>query len=99
MQTGIRPLIDSLHLSPGYRVMFAYKDVFYYYANVKIEQSAAESYALDKELIINNLKHVAATDQVTKSLYADKALLNGFEHYGIDRDKIDVGGTIGIHVL
>jgi hypothetical protein len=26
-------------------------------------------------------------------------MLNGFEHYGIDRDKIDVGGQVGIHVL
>jgi hypothetical protein len=26
-------------------------------------------------------------------------MLNGFEHYGIDRDKIDVGGQVGIHLL
>jgi hypothetical protein len=29
----------------------------------------------------------------------DKTLLNGFEHYGIDRDKLDVGDTVGTHVL
>jgi len=32
-------------------------------------------------------------------IYTDKMMLNGFEHYGMDRDKIDVGGQVGIHVL
>ena len=32
-------------------------------------------------------------------MFTDKTLLNGFEHYGIDRDRIDVGDQVGIHVL
>ncbi|HEY0763922.1 MAG TPA: hypothetical protein VGD61_16220 [Pyrinomonadaceae bacterium] len=83
----------------GYRVMFGYEDVRYYFANVKIEQSDAESYAQDKERVINELKHYSSTKQATKIQYHDKQVLNGFEHYGIDRDVIDVGGQVGIHVL
>ena len=83
----------------GYRVMFGYEDVRYYFANVKIEQSDAESYAQDKEKVINELKHYSSTKQATKIQYHDKQVLNGFEHYGIDRDVIDVGGQVGIHVL
>jgi hypothetical protein len=26
-------------------------------------------------------------------------MLNDFEHYGIDRDKIDVGAQVGVHIL
>ena len=83
----------------GYRVMFGYEDVRYYFANVKIEQSDAESYAQDKERVINELKHYSSTKQATKIQYHDKQVLNGFEHYGIDRDVIDVGGQVGIQVL
>ena len=83
----------------GYRVMFGYEDVRYYFANVKIEQSDAESYTQDKERVINELKHYSSTKQATKIQYHDKQVLNGFEHYGLDRDVIDVGGQVGIHVL
>lgn len=83
----------------GYRVMFAYPDLPYYYANVKIEQSAPDSYEKDKEILINQLKYLAATTTTTKMIFSDKVALNGFDHYGVDRDKIDVGGQVGIHVL
>ena len=90
---------ERVSVVDGYRVMFAYKDVRYYFANVKIEQSEAQSYAQDKERIINELKHIAANKQATVMLYTDKTMLHGFEHYGVDRAAIDVGGTVGIHVL
>jgi len=90
---------ERVSVVEGYRVMFGYKDVRYYFANVKIEQSEAGNYAQDKEKVINQLKHYSSTKQATKIQYTDKKVLNGFEHYGIDRDVIDVGGQVGIHVL
>ena len=90
---------ERVSVVDGYRVMFAYKDLFYFFANVKIEQSDPASYAQDKEMVISSLKNVASTKQATGIVYSDKTMLNGFEHYGTDRDKIDVGGTLGIHVL
>jgi hypothetical protein len=83
----------------GYRVMFAYPDLPYYFANVKIEQSAADRYAQDKQILVNQLKHFASTKEATAMTFTDKTLLNGFEHYGLDRDKIDIGGQVGTHVL
>jgi len=83
----------------GYRVMFAYPDVPYYFANVKIEQSAPDSYSKDKETLISELKHYTTTKDTTAIIFSDKTLLNGFEHYAIDRDKIDIGGQVGTHVL
>ena len=90
---------EKVSLVDGYRVMFAYPDVTYYFANVKIEQSATDKYEQDKQILINQLKHYATTKQATAMIFTDKVLLNGFEHYALDRDKIDAGGQVGTHVL
>ena len=83
----------------GYRVLFGYKDLSYYFADVKIEQSDSSTYPQDKERVIDELKHLSQTKQATGNVYLDKAILNGFEHYGLDRDQIDVGITVGTHLL
>src|SRR5215470_2865086 len=83
----------------GYRVMFAYPDLPYYFANVKIEQSASDSYVADKEILVNQLKYYSSIKEAHPMLFEDKKMLNDFEHYGIDRDKIDVGGQVGVHIL
>jgi|SRR5215203_5705272 len=90
---------EKVSVTDGYRVMFAYPALLYYFANVKIEQSARDSYHKDKEILINQLRYYSSTKQATTIIFADKSLLNGFEHYGMDRDKIDVGGQVGTHVL
>src|SRR5689334_8940635 len=89
----------KVSLLDGYRVMFAYPDLPYFFANVKIEQSSADSYEQDKQILIDQLKYYTTTKEPTAMIFADKTALNGFEHYSLDRDKIDVGGTIGTHVL
>jgi hypothetical protein len=66
---------------------------------VKIEQSAPDSYARDKETLVNQLKHYTSTKEATGMIFADKMLVNGFEHFGLDRDKIDIGGQMGTHIL
>ena len=83
----------------GYRVMFAYPDLPYYFANVKIEQSAPDSYAADKEILVNQLKYYSTIKEAHPMIFDDKKMLNDFEHYGIDRDKIDVGAQVGVHIL
>lgn len=93
---------ERVSVIDGYRVMFGFKDVRYFFANVKIEQSNPGDYAQDKELVINQLKHLSkpkATTQWPKTLFTDKEVLNGFEHYGIDLSEIDVGGSVGMHLL
>jgi hypothetical protein len=91
--------MEKVSVVDGYRVMFSYKGLWYYYANVKIEQSDPGSYEHDRETIVSSLRHFATTKEATGIVYADKSELNGFEHYGIDRDQIDVGGHVGNHVL
>lgn len=83
----------------GYRVMFAYPDVPYYFANVKIEQSDPAHYARDKEILIDEKKHFATIKEATAVVFTDKRSFNGFEDYGFDREKIDVGDQVAVHVL
>jgi hypothetical protein len=90
---------QKVSLLDGYRVMFAFPDLPYYFANVKIEESAADSYEQDKQIIIDQLKYFTTVKEATAMIFSDKTSLNGFDHYGLDRDKIDVGGVIGTHVL
>ena len=56
---------ERVSVVDGYRVMLAYKDLFYFFANVKIEQSDAASYPQDKERVINQLKNDSSTKQAT----------------------------------
>lgn len=90
---------EQVSVLDGYRVMFGYRDLPYYFANVKIEQSEPSSYAQDKEKVVNDLKYLSSTKQATGNSFSDKTILNGFEHYGLDRDQLDVGITLGTHLL
>jgi len=55
---------------------------------VKIEQSALDSYPSDKEILVNQLKHYSSIKEATPMIFADKTILNGFEHYGMDRRRL-----------
>src|SRR6266853_764786 len=90
---------EKVSVLDGYRVMFGYKNVSYNFVDVKIEQSDPSSYARDKERVINELKYLSSTKQATGNTFIGKTMLNEFEHYGLDRDKIDVGVTVGTHLL
>jgi hypothetical protein len=90
---------EKVSVIDGYRVMFAYSDLPYYFANVKIEQSSPDSWAKDKEILISQLQYQSTPPKTFLMTFADTNLLNGFEHHGIDRDKIDSGDEVGMHVL
>jgi len=90
---------EKVSVLDGYRVMFGYKNISYNFVDVKIEQSEPSSYARDKERVINELKYLSSTKQATGNTFIDKAMLNEFDHYGLDRDQIDIGVTVGTHLL
>src|SRR5215831_5901276 len=91
---------EKVSVLDGYRVMFAYSDLRYYFANVKIEQSSPDSWTKDKEILVSQLKYQSTPPKTFVMTFANtNGLLNGFEHYGIDREKIDSGDEVGMHVL
>lgn len=90
---------EKISVVDGYHVAFRFTDLSYNYASVKIEQSDAALYLQNKHAHISSLKYLSASNQATPIVFTDKSMLNGFEHYGIDRDRIDVGEVVGTHVL
>lgn len=90
---------EKVSVVDGYHVAFRFSNLSYNYASVKIEQSDAALYFQNKDPHISSLKYLSASDQATPIVFTDKSMLNGFEHYGIDRDRIDVGEVVGTHVL
>jgi len=84
----------------GYRVMFAYPDARYFFANVKVEQSSPQDYAQDKETVIAEVKHLPSMKNVAEPMaYGGERDFNGYESHGADRGVIDKGGVLGIHAL
>src|SRR6266852_6274030 len=63
---------ERVSVLDGYRVMFAYRDLLYFFANVKVELSDPQSYEEDKRKVIADLKRAASTERVSKVIYSDK---------------------------
>ncbi len=89
----------AVALVGGQRLVFSYPgtDPF---ANVKVEQLPAASFAQGKHDLIGNFDHVLASgdDSERNMEFALKPQLNGFEVYGLDRKKME-GATLGIYLL
>ena len=84
----------------GYRVMFAYPGTAYFFGNAKVEQSNPQDYQRDKLSVIDEMKWLAnGAKSITKNIYRDRHNYNGYESYGFDRDVIDKGAVLGVHVL
>jgi hypothetical protein len=66
---------------------------------IRQRRTTPASYLQDKEKVISDLGYSSSREKATAMISTGKTMLNGFEHYGSDRDKIDVGGTMGIHLL
>jgi hypothetical protein len=83
----------------GEDIMFSYPDSDFF-AKVKVEQLPPDSFERGKKYLIANFDHVLAggDDGARNMAYALKPNLNGFEIYGLDRNKLE-GNTLGIYLL
>ncbi len=68
------------------------------FANVKIEQLPASTYAAEKPELISEFDAINAKGEDTQRNYAMKPTLNGFEIYGFDRTQLD-GNVLGIYLF
>src|SRR5579875_1035212 len=68
------------------------------FANVKIEQLPASTYAPEKANLIGEFDAINAKGEDTQRNYALKPTLNGFEIYGFDRTALD-GSVLGIYLF
>lgn len=68
------------------------------FANVKIEQLPASTYAPEKADLISEFDAINAKGEDTQRNYELKPTLNGFEIYGFDRTALD-GNVLGIYLM
>lgn len=83
---------DSVSVREGHRVMYAFQDAGYYFANVKIERSDFAVYPRDKEVILRQLR------SIDDGVQGD-SVLNGMEVHWNEADSLDLGGTVGIYTI
>lgn len=86
--------IDTVSITDGFRVMYAFEKANYYFANVKVESFDPNKYKSDKIKLISMLQGFS-NDAKIKMNYLDKSIRNGFEVYGSEKSVMDVGGIIG----
>jgi hypothetical protein len=87
--------IDTISVIEGYRVMFAYPDADYFFANVKVEASHPAKYDSDKIKLLYGLKWLTTKDS-SQNILQQARLYNGVEIHGIRSKEFDYGGTIAI---
>ena len=86
---------DSVSVTTGHRLMYAYRNAGYFFANVKIEQSNAAEYVRDKEVIERHLRSLRSTED-TNSVYS-RRVMNGMPLHSYEANVLDEGGVIGIY--
>lgn len=85
----------SINVETGYRVLIAYQKTELF-GNLKAERLPAPSYESEKAKLLSSLDSLA-TDTGMEPRLA-KALLNGFNLYGVNRTKLE-GGVLSVYNL
>lgn len=86
---------DTISVTEGYRVIYAFNNLKYPFARVMVEQSDSTQYENDK------LKIKAEAIRLSKSANApfSDSTIAGYEIIGFERDTIDNGVIIGSRVI
>lgn len=87
----------GIKMSAGYRVMFAYPGTDFF-ANAKAEKLPSESYAEEKQVLLENFRYLLASSPENHENLALPSTMNGLEVHGFDRDKL-AGGVLGFCLL
>jgi len=88
---------QPIRLLNGRRIMFAYPNTDFF-ANVKVEQLPAETFAQSKKTLLDSLDFAMLSTPSCKRNLALQSPMNGIEIHGFDRDRIE-GGVLGIYLL
>jgi hypothetical protein len=85
---------DSVSVRTGHRMMYAFKDAGYFFANVKIEQSYSGKYARDKEAILRATRSLQDTGMILAERVVNTLPLLEYENTELDR-----GGVVGMYTI
>jgi hypothetical protein len=92
-QDGTRNII----LLDGYRVLITYQGTEAF-VNLKAERLQSESYARDKQTLLESLEFAAKHTPDMESSKPMRYIVNGIALYGIDRKQLS-GGVLSIYNL
>lgn len=93
-EAGIR----SISRNAGYRVLYLNKKNVPF-VNLKVEQSSEGSYDEDKENVIENLRYLIKKSKRMKSKEPIELEFNGQKVYGLSRNSIEKGSSLGVFVM
>ena len=90
--------MKSVSRDTGYRVLYLNnKNVPF--VNLKVEQSSEDSYEVDKKNLIENLGYLIKNSSGMKSKDVIELEFNGQEIYGLSRNSIEKGSTLGTFIM
>ncbi len=90
--------VKSVSRNVGYRILYFNKKNVPF-VNLKIEQSLEGSYKTDKENLIENLRYLIKNSSGMKSKDVIELEFNGHKIYGLSRNSIEKGSTLGIFIM
>lgn len=91
--------VKEISRTDSYRVMIGFGDDYgsgsaFYFANVRPDRSKPEQYLSDKQVLIENLKHVIATTASMETKEPVEKTYYGFATYNVNRSAL-AGATLG----
>lgn len=90
---------DTISVLEGYRIMYAFQNTDYFFANVKVEQSDSINFNDDKSKLIESGKYLAASDFSATVHFQDTLKLNGYQILSQEKSEIDNGAVIGVYTI
>jgi hypothetical protein len=90
--------IKSVSRIAGYRVLYL-NDKNVPFVNLKIEQSSEGLYKEDKKNLIENLRYLIMNSSGMKSKDIIELEFNGQKIYGLSRNSIEKGSTLGTFIM
>jgi len=90
--------MKSVSRNAGYRILYLNNNNVPF-VNLKIEQSSDGSYEADSKNLIENLRYLIKNSSGMKSKDVIELEFNGQKIYGLSRNSIDKGSTLGTFIM
>ncbi|MDT3405201.1 hypothetical protein [Mucilaginibacter terrae] len=87
-----------LTMVDGYRILY-YNSKNVPFVNLKVETSTAQNYETDKRNLLAHLRYLNANSITMETKDLIELNYNGFKIYGLSRNSIESGSTLGTFVM
>lgn len=88
----------ALTILDGYRILYNNKHHMPF-VNLKVELSKPESYQTDQRNLLDNLNYINSNSDGMETRELIELNYNGYKIYGLSRNSMETGRTLGIFVM